>query len=621
MTYQPQDLSPYSSHIVAKRRMAVQDLEVEIEALLLMALEIVDMVVEHPRSVTGNIKVSGTVTGREIVGPWKSALDMYSVACVYTEDRPVTWLPSNAKRDKLHHLLVISATTDGLLLITATDAEHRSALLTHLQRDYFAPWESISQAVLVKALVEGKEMKTLWLAGVHRDTPVKPSAKILSGSDLRDAIDPMNDSSFLAGAVRSTAGGVSLRNSSVWSGPNSTIQDFETRSVSLLDTLRTAILAAPAADLEVHAGLARWVDSINGASGCYFIAHSDPETLDRANRHRAERINSDFVVELDAPGAPAGKPAWAFSAKVTARATQTTTVIEVTPELTPKCDRVVYRIDSLPAAPFDEWVNAVKDSAVLLRTYYDTGHTIAGGTLSQVRIQDLPFRGFVYGNFSNYVVTKEKPQTLAGAQLPLQTMMDPNDDSLFKWIFKDGLALLGLAAPAPGVCWLFCDDGSSEVADFVHLDVRSMARRLTLFHAKGATSASANRRSVPGPYELVASQAIKNLRALDAQQLMSRIKGRLATNGANRIWDQPWQPNLLPTGSANAFETALDQLGFNYDCEVVIVQPHVRRTDFEPGVGIQSQTVGARQLRTLLFGVESLARSVSARFRVVADDT
>ncbi|MCC6243027.1 MAG: hypothetical protein IT353_09315 [Gemmatimonadaceae bacterium] len=67
---------------------------------------------------------------------------------------------------------------------------------------------------------------------------------------------------------------------------------------------------------------------------------------------------------------------------------------------------------------------------------------------------------------------------------------------------------------------------------------------------------------------------------------------------------------------ATDFATALDQLGANYDCEVIIVQPHVRKSDFERN----PRTVGASQLKALLFGVESVARAVNARFRVVADD-
>lgn len=628
LTYTQQDLSPYSSHLLAKRTSPIVKLGEEIDLVLDLAMIAINDVVEMPRSVTGKVKVTGSISNTEFIPRWSMRSGMRSAACVYEEERPVSWLPNTAGKDKLHHLLMVTATADGLMLLTTTDAEHRAALLHHLQWNYFTDWEPIPQAVLVKAMVENEEMKTLWLAGIHRDTPIKPSSKILSGSDLRDAIDPMNDSSYIAGAVRSTKGGVSLRNSSVWIGPNATLQAFEVRAVKLLVALDMAIKAKPTADLQVHSTLARWVDNISKAKNCYFISNADPETLDGdSGKAKARTLAEKFMVELNTPGAPAGAPAWAFAALVTDIDSKTTAVIEVEPELVVSRDRVAYRIDPLPAAPFDEWAIAVMESSALLKTYYDSGHTIAGGALTQVRRQDAPFTGFVYGDFGKYNVTQEKPlaptKVTKGKKVPvgpvrIQDMMTDADESLFKWIFKEGLTLLNLKDPSPQKCWLYCDDGSSEVADFVHLDIDSTPKRLTLFHAKGASSSKDSRRAAPGPYELVAAQAIKNLRAFDSKQLIDRIKKRLQENGANRIWDKPWQPNLAPMPSASDFESALLKLGTNYDCEVVIVQPHVRKSDFEKKVA-NKDTVGASQLRTLLFGVESLARAVNANFRVIAD--
>jgi hypothetical protein len=452
---------------------------------------------------------------------------------------------------------------------------------------------------------------------------IKPSSKILSGSSLAEAIDPMNDSSYLAGAVRSSEGGVSLRNSSVWTGPNATMHAFEARSIKLLAAVRAAIAASPPDDLPVHSSLARWITSMADTADCYFIAHTDPETLDAASgRHKAQELADAFGVQLAQPGAAAGKPAWSFTARVTDTASATSVTIDVVPDLAGDGDRVVYVIDPLPPAPFDDWATAIMESPSHLRAYYNSGHTIASGSLSQMRIQDAPFGRFEFLDFTNYLVTQEKPMVAKGVPAPIQHMTSQADVSLFKWIFKEGLGLLTLALPSPGRCWLYCDDGSSEVADFVHLDIGSTPKRLTLFHAKGADSAEPTRRSVPGPYELVASQAIKNLRAFDAKQLLDRIVKRLADNGTERIWDQPWAVGLQPMPDAAAFKAALEQLGTDYDCEVIIVQPHVRRQDFLPAwpqALPQSATVGAKQLRTLLFSVESTARAVNARFRVVAD--
>lgn len=621
----PHDLSPYSSHIIARRLTPIPSQRLryaEIDDVLMKALTVIGGIATQPRAVTGNVKVDGRIVDYELLPSWQSQPGLDNAACHYVEERPVTWLSGQAM-DKLNHLLVVTIAADGLMLLTSTDAEHRAALLLHLQQNFFYGWEAVSQAVLVKAMVERFAMRTLWLAGIHRDTAIKPSSKILSGSSLAEAIDPMNDSSFLAGAVRSSEGGVSLRNSSVWTGPNDTMRSFEARSIKLLSAVRAAIAASPPDDLPVHSSLARWITSMDDTADCYFIAHVDPETLDGASgRHKAQELVNAFDVQLDQPGAAAGKAAWSFTARVTDAASATSATIDVVPDLAGDGDRVVYVIDPLPPAPFDDWVTAVMESPSLLRAYYNSGHTIASGSVSQMRIQDAPFGKFVFLDFTGYLVTQEKPMLGKGIAAPIQDMTSHTDVSLFKWIFKEGLGLLNLAQPSQGQCWLYCDDGSSEVADFVHLDIGSTPKRLTLFHAKGAGSAEPTRRSVPGPYELVASQAIKNLRAFDAKQLLVRIEKRLADNGTERIWDQPWAVGLQPMPDAAAFKAALEQLGTDYDCEVIIVQPHVRRRDFLPAWPQelpQSATVGAKQMRTLLFSVESTARAVNARFRVVAE--
>ncbi|RVT88350.1 hypothetical protein [Inhella crocodyli] len=603
----------------------ISKIDEEIDAVMGAAMIVINDVVELPSRVTHSAKVAGSITKTDFIAPWGIRPGLRSAACIYEEDRPVTWLPMGAAKDRLHHLLMVTVTKGGLLLLTTTDADHRAALLQHLQFDYFANWKPVSQAVLVKALVEGEKLKTLWLTGVHRDTGIKPTSKIISGSDLVDAIDPMNDASFLAGAVRSTKGGVSLRNSSVWTGPNSNLQTFEARTVNLLTLVDLAIQAKPGSELQVHGALASWVDDLANVNGCYAVSQADHETLDGASgRAKAKALADQFRVELNALGASAGQPACAFAVLVTEIKSSKTAVVEVEPYLVD--GRIQYLVATMPAAPFNEWASAISESSALLRAYYDSGHTITGGTLALVRRQESPFKGFVYGNFNKYNVTQEKPpapvtlkngKKVSGA-VPLLDMMTDTDESLFKWIFKEGLTLLGLKKPSPKGVWLYCDDGASEVADFVHLDVESKPKRLTLVHAKGADSDSGARQAAPGPYELVAAQAIKNLRALDAQLLLDRIRERLKKNGSKRIWDQPWAVNLAPLPDAKAFEAALGKLGTNYDCEVIIVQPHVRKSDFVKRVG-SADTVGASQLRTLLFGVESLARAVNAEFRVVAD--
>ena len=136
----------------------------------------------------------------------------------------------------------------------------------------------------------------------------------------------------------------------------------------------------------------------------------------------------------------------------------------------------------------------------------------------------------------------EKPE---GNPSPIANILTTGDESLFKWIYKEGLGQLNLSQPIPGVCWLYCDDRAGEVADFVHVDLKSNgAPRITLIHAKGASNKSANRRVAPGPYELVSAQAMKNLRRLLAATLLKAPVGHFK-------FPHLWPPKLPQAGRAD----------------------------------------------------------------------
>ena len=76
--------------------------------------------------------------------------------------------------------------------------------------------------------------------------------------------------------------------------------------------------------------------------------------------------------------------------------------------------------------------------------------------------------------------------------------------------------------------WLACDDGSGELADFIHLDEHQGT--LSLIHIKGASTSSPTRGISVGAYEVVVSQAIKNLRHLDRFYLAEGLRLGLERN-------------------------------------------------------------------------------------------
>ncbi|OWQ93836.1 hypothetical protein CDN99_05220 [Roseateles aquatilis] len=613
MSFTSTDLSPYSSHLIVQSPTPTADRDLDLMSLLLLIMEVVESTITLPRTVTRKAKEPGVLAASHLVDFWDTPGGARSVGCVYVEHRPVGWLPAAADKDQLHHLVIVTTNRDGLTLVTLTDAEHREAIIARFKSGYFTPWRPLPKELLIQAFVAARKMKTLWLSGAHRSTTVKPSAKIISGPDLRDAIDPMGDSTYLAGAVRSEAAGVSLGNSSAWIGPNGDRHALDARTDGVFQAIADAVKATPPQDMAVHAGLARRISDVSLATDCYHVEMASPETLS-SGQGLASDLAARFSVELGKATVVKGKPTCAFTAEVTHLADGASAVTAIAP--TVHDERVSFVIAQPPAEPFAAWTRAIEGNSSLLRVFYNSGHTISDGALAEARTQDRPFDAFEFADFSGYKVTQEKPP---GTTLRLDRMMTVKDQSLFKWIFKEGLPRLKLGAPAPGRCWLFCDDGSSEVADFVHLDTRGPTKTLTLFHAKGANSAKASRCVAPGPYELVSAQATKNLRAFDAKDLLGRVQHRLEKKGKERVWDHPWAVNAPAIADAQPMIDALETLGMDFACRVVIVQPHVLKSKYIASDGTISGTVGARQLRALLSGVESLAKAVSAKLTVVTD--
>src|SRR5687768_4632673 len=93
MAYTKQDLSPYSTHLLAQRTNAITDLDHELEVILLWGIDLIRDAVQLPRGVTDGIREPGRMSDPDFISPWEVQPTMRSTACVYEEERPVTWLP------------------------------------------------------------------------------------------------------------------------------------------------------------------------------------------------------------------------------------------------------------------------------------------------------------------------------------------------------------------------------------------------------------------------------------------------------------------------------------------------------------------------------------------------
>jgi len=212
----------------------------------------------------------------------------------------------------------------------------------------------------------------------------------------------------------------------------------------------------------------------------------------------------------------------------------------------------------------------------LLTVCYESGHTAVDGRIWKRELRASPFPNWEFDDFSGFDITREKP-----AASSIQTIHDAignnQDTSLFGWVlnhYSSG--------------WLVCDDGPGEVADFVHV-AQDSAATLSLIHVKAAASAQSQRHVAVGPYEVVVSQAAKNIRYLSIDDLAVRLSNCSITRPAcwtdgHRVEDRTEFLEALACRTAHDLN------------RVVIVQPHVSaglyssaRTEGEPsGVSLHN---------------------------------
>jgi hypothetical protein len=148
--------------------------------------------------------------------------------------------------------------------------------------------------------------------------------------------------------------------------------------------------------------------------------------------------------------------------------------------------------------------DALQRNRDILSVYYMSGHCISAAGIHRPEIRDMPFLAWDFQDFSGYEVGREKPHD-DHTQIH-QLTGQPSDRSLFGWVvahYRDG--------------WLTCDDGSDEVADFVHLGEKG---KLSLIHVKRSSNDAAERSSVSAEaYAAVATQAVKNIGYLSQEIL------------------------------------------------------------------------------------------------------
>jgi hypothetical protein len=538
-------------------------------------------------------------------------VDVDQLAGFVTERQgPPSWAtPDGGLVDVTHHLTVVLR--QGRLVAVHTDDVTSARLQRWLDRPPRPSFRRLPPDVLEGTLLQG-EAKGLWLRGTDKRTTTRPDTKNLGGLRLQDALDPFDDASFAMGSARAALPldpersslrgtvGATPRKSLVWLRSASSFAVYVSTVTELLDLLAGALghQQRPAFPM-----LAQEVTALDAVYGAYDVLISPPEELltlpglGADERDAAELLQNAVIVVHGEPKSPRFVIDVGFDG-----------VISGSLRARPKENRSGYQLDigfvgePTNPAPAQAIRKALGDGE-LVTVYYRSGHTFTQGGIFTRRLSVAPFPNWRFEDFDGYRITVEKPDTSGRQATAPQAMHDAigddADTSLFGWVarhYADGL--------------LTCDDGPGEIADFLHVDNGV----LSLVHVKAAHSPSPKRGVSASAYEVVTSQAVKNLVFTEP----NRLRDRLANAPVRR--PACWRDGER-VGDRTEFVKALDARDATDPVRVVIVQPHLSRRTYrrlrKPTDSPSDETLRLHLLESLLNGARGTLVRVNADLTVV----
>jgi hypothetical protein len=525
------------------------------------------------------------------------------------QQETASWTNEEGIRDTYNHLVAIFR-FHTYFALHVSDGRLRDIIAGQLGNSTYSALASlglVDWAVMNAAYIQGAP-RTLWLSGIHPRTALKSDSKTLSGMDLRDALDPLADQSYHFTAIRcefedgtiATPIGVSPHKSRIWLSSSKSWDEFLDSVLIILtrlsETRTRSFVPVPYLSVPGLGGV-----DVTGAFDVGFrppISAEDPAALNPWDAE-LERIADEIYFSIaDTDGAD-------FAAEILNNGSQIGSLY-VRVDLT-DAGGVVVHAEGEPVGAATEGLmrDVIRycEQGDLLTIRYDSEHVVSGGKLFRPRYRDYFFGGFRWDPFDAIAITKEKPTTLQQIGF---------EDSLFCWVRKKWVEV----APHPTSVesWLACDDGSGEMADFIHYDPENDA--LCLIHVK-ASGKAVDRGVAVTKFDVVTNQAIKNLRFLDSRNLGERLSQRITTQAADLVW----QGGIAADRAA--LIDALTNISPRTKKKVIIVQPHLhkdvvdRASEHPDG----AEAARMRQLNMLLLSAQTACRSLNADLLVYGQGT
>jgi hypothetical protein len=561
----------------------------------------------------------------------------WMAGCVLPVHTKPAWLrrtSTNGLLNTIHHLLsvailppfvAVSATRENLAIDLVALLEDESALADRLPQNL----TPIPTETLDKTFVRG-EAFNIWLEGLHRPTVFKADKQTMKGPDLRRALDPIGHRTFAYSSVRSrlqaklpgkfkqATVGYSKTSGVLWLGTTTDMHDY-LRQLGTLGDLTLEMMARERAGKKIPIE-----EEEASRLGFRLLSQEiDPDRLFEATE--------PFEVELDL-----GETAELFGESDRAAAIaewRTNGQFQVAPRpmeqrLTATHQReLVIRVQALwdgqifrefdlivhpsidrklhvATEHFQNYPASQGDFLEALQTFdaldaelgpqafvvrFDSGHVLNRERLYLPVPPDSPFTHWQWVDLdegkSPYDVTKEKPAnwSVMRSHRNFANVQAASADDLFSFVVENISRLADLKASPEW--FVLCHDQPQEVADFVVLAPQE--RFLAHIHVKGAKTKDPARRVSIGAYDLVVTQAIKNLPRLDVPTLLAALeKPSNSDREAGQFVVCGSQGTVSKSMDCTPFMEALRKMTKRplLKKRVIIFQPHIRASYWLPKV-------------------------------------
>jgi hypothetical protein len=586
------DLRPYQTHLLVQSNSS------------LSSKRIAKLLEELPSIIDKDIEDDDEKCEVLAQSPPRLIKDEQIAWFAYCKRTPVRWaVGPDAPKNLEHHLVVLTARS-SLLSVVATDKSLGAKLARGRTGKQWSALSRVSFSQLERALVSGTT-RTLWMSGIHRSVATKPDSKVLIGPDVEASLDALGDQSYQYTSTRcegpdalpASFVGVTPRMGKVWLGPSADWEVFVANSQRLLQLIESPGVkkATP------YPVLARAEGSLKDVKDAFDLSLAPPEYLYDEDPNLIAQLEG--LLQQATWTVKAGNgPDCVLALKLPDRVHEFKIEVRTEGE---GIQHTVTPVEKQPSQDVEKLADLCR-RADLLKIFYDSLHTYSDGQIFEVKTRPFPFP-LTGGVFSKYDITLEKPRPAGQPKgVDLSRVGAAGEPSLFTWVwhrYKHG--------------WLWCDDGSGEIADFIHLDHDRAV--LSLIHVKAAHSGSTGRGISVSAFEVVCSQALKNLRYTERRELEVPLKEKITSTDAKLV--RGWRDGkAMPPGST-ALWSAINNVRYSsLTRRVVIVQPHIRKSLLP--TNLLANTSPARQARllyTLLHGIKADVDRYGVEFEVIVD--